>query len=113
MRSLACSIAVALAGLAGCSTGGLPAIQGPGAPPPFDALNASMQLAVGMPEEIAIATVGWLPVSSEVQSCGVLAGYAWTCEKLTFGAIWRNRLIVYVDRSSGQALVNNWVVEKR
>jgi hypothetical protein len=98
-------------GLAGCSAGGVPALADPN-PPPFDAANAALRLATGMPEDVAILRIGWQPIWSEVHTCGTLGGYQWTCEKLAFGFFDNNRLYVYFDLTSGAKIVNNWEIHK-
>jgi hypothetical protein len=82
-------------------------------PPPFDAFQASMKLAVGMPTDVAVLIIGSAPVSSQVMSCGILAGYEWTCELMRFG--WRqdNQLLVYIAQTpDGRGAVNSWSVRK-
>jgi hypothetical protein len=96
---------------AGCSAGGFPAIEG-ASPPPFDSFEAGMRLAVGMPRDVAILRVGWTPVSSEVTTCGVLAGYGFPCEVLRFGMFSNNRLDVYLAPTNADAVVNSWVAHK-
>ena len=98
--------------LAGCAPGGYPA--NPNAtPPPFDAFQAGMRLAVGMPRDVAILRVGWTPISSQVTNCGALAGYASPCEVLKFGIYENNQLFVYlVPTDSGYAVVTSWAVYK-
>ncbi|HWY81150.1 MAG TPA: hypothetical protein VNY10_04300 [Roseiarcus sp.] len=54
-------------------------------PPPFNAFQAGMKLAVGMPTDVAILIIGSRPVSSKATSCGVLTGYEWPCDVLKFG----------------------------
>ena len=44
---------VALSLLTGCCPGGYPPVSG-ASPAPFDAFNASMRLAVGMPTDVAV-----------------------------------------------------------
>lgn len=110
MRSLLFAFVVLLL-LAGCCPGGAPAIEG-ATPPPFDAFEASLRLAVGMPREVAILRVGWIPVSSEVTTCGVLAGAAFPCELLKFGMFGNNQLDVYLAPAGDQAVVNSWVAHK-
>ena len=65
-------------------------------PPPFNAFQAGMKLAVGMPTDVAILIVGSRPVSSKATSCGVARrGYEWPCEVLKFGCCEGNQLVVY------------------
>jgi hypothetical protein len=102
---------VAASFFAGCSAGGFPAIEG-ASPPPFDAFEAGMRLAVGMPRGVAILRIGWTPVSSEVMTCGVLAGREFPCELLRFGAFSNNQLDVYLAPTDTGAVVNSWVAHK-
>ncbi len=98
--------------LAGCAPGGYPA-NPDAAPPPFDAFQAGMRLAVGMPRDVAILRVGWTPISSKVTNCGTLAGDASPCEVLKFGTYENNQLFVYlVPTDSGNAVVTSWTVYK-
>jgi hypothetical protein len=69
---------IAVLCLAGCCVGGYPA-QPSAYAPPFDAFQASMRPAVGMPAAVAIGVIGFSPVAAEVKSCGVLAGWEWAC----------------------------------
>jgi hypothetical protein len=111
MRAPIAALAAALC-LTGCCAGGYP-VAPSAYPPPFDAFEASMRLAVGMPTAVAIADIGFSPVSAEVKSCGVLAGYAWTCQALTFGCCETNQLIVYIAPTpDGLGAVNSWTVRK-
>jgi hypothetical protein len=110
MRSLVLTCSTALL-LAGCCSGGFPAVEG-STPPPFDAFEASLRLAVGMPREVAILRVGWIPVSSEATICGILAGAPFLCELLKFGAFSNNQLDVYLAPFGDQAVVNSWVAHK-
>ena len=72
-----------------------------------------MKLAVGMPADVAILVIGWAPVSAEVKSCGVLAGYEWTCQVLKFGWWENNQLLVYIAQTpDGRGAVNSWSVRK-
>jgi len=107
------AIFVASSLLAGCcAEGGYPAYSGAYAPP-FDAFQASMKLQVGMPTDVAIAVIGWAPASAEVKSCGVLAGYEWPCQKLTFGCCESNQLLVFIAPSpDGRGAVNSWSVRR-
>jgi hypothetical protein len=110
MRSLVPSLAAVWL-VAGCSAGGVPAVQG-ASPPPFDAFQASMRLAVGMPRDVAILRVGWTHITSEVTTCGVLAGYGFPCELLKFGLFGNNQLDVYLAPTDAGAVVNSWVAHK-
>ena len=111
MRSAALIFISALA-LNGCCAGGLPAVEG-ASPPPFDAFQASMRLAVGMPREVAILRIGWTPISSEATTCGVLTGFAFPCELLRFGFYNNNQLDVYLaPGGDGVAVVNSWSIHK-
>ena len=71
MRVLIAMFLAAL--LAGCCVGGYPPMWSAD-PPPFNAFQAGMKLAVGMPTDVAILIVGSRPVSSKATSCGVLDG---------------------------------------
>jgi hypothetical protein len=74
---------------------------------------ASMRLAVGMPRDVAIAEIGSAPSSSQISSCGALAGYVWTCEVLKFGCCESNQLIVYIAPTpDGHGAVNSWALGK-
>jgi hypothetical protein len=98
--------------LAGCAAGGYPAIPD-AAPPPFDAFHAGMRLAVGMPRDVAILRIGWTPISSQVTTCGVLAGDANPCEVLKFGMYDNNQLLVYLaPTAGGYSVVTSWTVYK-
>jgi hypothetical protein len=59
--------------LAGCCIGGYPPVWSADQPP-FNAFQAGMRLAVGMPTDIAIQVIGSAPVSTKATSCGVLTG---------------------------------------
>ena len=98
--------------LAGCNAGGSPAYPGAN-PPPFDAANAALRLAPGMPEAVAILRIGYQPQWGVVENCGVLAGYEWTCQKLAFGFFDNNRLYVYLDLTTGEPFVNSWEIRKQ
>jgi hypothetical protein len=103
---------VAASLVTGCCAGGYPAVSGAN-PAPFDAFQASMKLAVGMPADVAILVIGWAPVSAEVKSCGVLAGYEWTCQVLKFGWWENNQLLVYIAPTpDGRGAVNSWSVRR-
>jgi hypothetical protein len=103
---------IAANSLAGCCAGGYPLVSS-GNPPPFDAFRASMRLAVGMPTDVAILVIGSAPVSAEVKSCGILAGYEWTCQALKFGCCDNNQLLVYIAQTpDGRGAVNSWTVRK-
>jgi hypothetical protein len=111
MRAPIAALAAALC-LTGCCAGSYP-VAPSAYPPPFDAFEASMRLAVGMPTAVAIGAIGFSPVSAEVKSCGVLAGYAWTCQALKFGCCETNQLIVYIAPTpDGLGAVNSWTVRK-
>src|SRR5580658_6800104 len=103
---------VAASLVTGCCAGGYPAVSGAN-PVPFEAFQASMKLAVGMPADVAILVIGWAPVSVEVRSCGVLAGYEWTCQVLKFGWWENNQLLVYIAPTpDGRGAVNSWSVHR-
>ena len=89
--------------IAGCSAGGFPAVEG-SSPPPFNSFQAGMRLAVGMPRDVAILRVGWTPASSEVTTCGILAGYGFPCELLKLGMLGDNRLDVSVSADTGDGV---------
>jgi hypothetical protein len=107
------SIGILLAAaLAGCCAGGYDPVTG-GRPAPFDAFQASMKLAVGMPTDVAILVIGSTPVSGEAKSCGIAAGYEWPCQLLKFGCCESNQLLVYVAPTpDGRGAVNSWAVRK-
>lgn len=103
---------VLAAPLLGCDGGG-EAWVAEGFPPPFDAFQASLRLAVGMPQEVAIAAIGSLPIDGRVTHCGVLAAQSATCQVLRFGSSENNRLDVYVEATEdGLAVVSGWLVQK-
>ena len=82
-------------------------------PPPFNAFQAGMKLAVGMPTDVAILIVGSRPVSSKATSCGVLAGEEWPCDVLKFGCCEGNQLVVFIAPTpDGRGAVNSWGVGK-
>ena len=56
------AILVAASLVTGCCAGGYPIAPGAN-PAPFDAFQASMKLAVGMPTDVAILVIGSAPVS--------------------------------------------------
>jgi hypothetical protein len=98
--------------LAGCCVGGYPP-QGSADQPPFNAFQAGMRLAVGMPADIAIQIIGSAPVSMNATSCGVLTGYEWPCQVLKFGCCEGNQLLVYIAPTpDGRGAVNSWGVSK-
>lgn len=98
--------------LAGCAPGGDPAIQG-STPPPFDAFQAGMRLAPGMPLDVATLRIGWAPISAETTTCGVLAADANPCEVVAFGRYDNNQLLVYVvPAGDGSSIVSSWTVHK-
>jgi hypothetical protein len=106
------AIVLAALALAACSPGGYPAIPG-ATPPPFDAFQAGMRLAVGMPMDVAILRIGWAPISAQTTTCGVLAADASLCEVLKFGMYENNQLFVYVVPSDGgPSVVSSWWVHK-
>ena len=107
---IAALVAASLA--TGCCAGGYPAVSGANRPP-FDAFQASMKLAVGMPTDVAILLIGSEPVSGQAANCGILAGYEWTCELLKFGCCENNQLLVYIAQTpDGRGAVNSWSVRK-
>src|SRR5271167_4553078 len=78
------AILVAASLLTGCCPGGYPAVSGAN-PAPFDAFQASMNLA----------------------------GYEWTCQLLKFGWWENNQLLVYIAQTpDGRGAVNSWSVRK-
>ena len=98
--------------LAGCCVGGYPPVWSADQPP-FSAFQAGMRLAVGMPTNVAILAIGSAPVSAETKSCGVAAGYAWTCQIMKFGCCENNQLLVYIAPTpDGRGAVNSWSVRK-
>ena len=98
--------------LAGCAAGGYPAVPG-ATQAPFDAFEAGMRLAVGMPLDVAILRIGWAPISGEATTCGVLAADASPCEAVKFGRYENNRLVVYVVPTPlGYSVVSSWTVYK-
>jgi hypothetical protein len=112
MRAPTATLIAAAWSLAGCCAGGYPLSSG-ASPAPFDAFNASMRLAVGMPTNVAILAIGSAPVSAETKSCGVAAGYAWTCQIMKFGCCENNQLLVYIaETPDGLGAVNSWTLRK-
>jgi hypothetical protein len=106
------SILVAALPLVGCAAGGSPAVPG-AEPPPFDAYQAGMRLAPGMPLDVAILRIGWAPISGRTTTCGVLAGDANPCEAVRFGRYDDNVLFVYVvPAGDGSSVVTSWTVHK-
>ncbi len=105
------AILLAALSLAGCAPGGYPAIPG-ATPPPFDAFQAGMRLAIGMPEDVAILRIGWAPISAQTTTCGVLAADASPCEVLKFGMYENNQLFVYIVPTDGGPSVVSWTVRK-
>ena len=104
------AILVAASLVTGCCAGGYPAVSGAN-PAPFDAFQAGMKLAVGMPTDVAILIMGSAPVSAEVKSCGILAGYEWPCQVLKFGCCEGNQLVVFIAPTpDGRGAVNSWAV---
>jgi hypothetical protein len=111
MRAPIAALIAALS-LAGCCAGAYPVVTNPYAPP-FDAFQASIKLAVGMPTDVAILLIGSEPISGQVTSCGILAGYEWTCQLLRFGWCENNQLLVYIAQTpDGRGVVNSWSVRK-
>jgi hypothetical protein len=109
MRALSAVLLSALL-LAGCC--GSPVVVWSVGPAPFDAFQAAMRLEVGMPTDVAILVIGSPPVSGEVKSCGIAAGYEWPCQLLKFGCC-ANQLLVYVAPTpDGRGAVNSWAVRK-
>ncbi|MGH6797913.1 MAG: hypothetical protein ACREDI_05970 [Roseiarcus sp.] len=104
------SIAIFLSAflLAGCCIGGYPPVWSAG-PPPFNAFQAGMKLAVGMPTDVAILLIGSAPVSA----AGIAAGYEWPCQRLKFGCCEGNQLLVYIAPTpDGRGAVNSWALGK-
>ncbi len=98
--------------LAGCAPGGYPAIPG-ATPPPFDAFQAGMRLAPGMPLDVAVLRIGWAPISGQTTTCGVLAEDESPCQVLKFGMYENNQLFVYfVPTDGGPSIVSSWIVHK-
>ena len=96
--------------LAGCCLGGYPPIWSAN-PPPFNASEASMKLAVGMPTDVALLIIGSAPVSMKATSCGVATGFEWPCQVLKFGCCDGNQLVVYIAPTpDGRGAVNSWGV---
>ncbi|HKN27932.1 MAG TPA: hypothetical protein VJY34_08605 [Roseiarcus sp.] len=99
--------------LAGCAPGGYPAVPDAPPPPPFDAFQAGMRLAVGMPLDAAILAIGWAPIYGQTTTCGVMAADASPCQAVTFGRYENNRLVVYVAPThEGYSVVSSWTVYK-
>jgi hypothetical protein len=95
MRALV-AMFVAAFFLAGCC-GGYPIVAWSPNPAPFDAFQAAM---------------GSAPVSGEVKSCGIAAGFEWPCQLVKFGCC-DNQLLVYVAPTpDGRGAVNSWAVRK-
>jgi hypothetical protein len=106
------AIVAAVSLLSGCCAGGYPPVSG-ASPAPFDAFNASMRLAAGMPTDVAILVIGSAPVSAQATSCGILAGYEWPCQLMKFGCCDNNQLLVYIAPTpDGRGAVNSWSVRK-
>lgn len=98
--------------LAGCCVSGYPP-QWSADQPPFNAFQAGMRLAVGMPADIAIHVIGSAPVSMHATSCGVLTGFEWPCQVMKFGCCEGNQLLVYISPSpDGRGAVNSWALAK-
>jgi hypothetical protein len=97
--------------LAGCC--GNPIVVWSPNGPPFNAFQAAMRLEVGMPTDVAVLAIGSAPVSGEVKSCGVAAGFEWPCQVLKFGCCDNNQLLVYIAPTpDGRGAVNSWAVGK-
>jgi hypothetical protein len=110
MRALIAMFLAAL--LAGCCVGGYPPVW-TADQPPFNAFQAGMKLAVGMPTDVALLLIGSAPVSSKATSCGILTGYEWPCEVLKFGCCEGNQLLVYIAPTpDGRGAVNSWALGK-
>ena len=106
------ALLIAASLVTGCCASGYPAVSGAN-PAPFDAFNASMKLAVGMPTDVAVLLIGSAPVSAQAMSCGILAGSEWTCQLLKFGWCENNQLLVYIAPTpDGRGAVNSWSVRK-
>ena len=106
MRALIAMLLAVL--LTGCCVGGYPPMWSADQPP-FNAFQAGMKLAVGMPTDVAILIVGSRPVSSKATNCGVLAGEEWPCDELKFGCCEGNQLVVYIAPTpDGRGAVNSW-----
>src|ERR1700733_10604158 len=106
------AILVAASLVTGCCAGGYPAGSGANAAP-FYAFQAGMKLAVGMPTDVAILIIGSEPISAQAMSCGILAGYEWTCQLMKFGCCENNQLLVYIAPTpDGRGAVNSWAVAK-
>ncbi|MFZ0601798.1 MAG: hypothetical protein WAN05_10655 [Roseiarcus sp.] len=111
MRALTAIVLAAFL-LTGCCVGGYPPMWTAG-PPPFNAFQAAMKLGVGMPTDVAILMMGSRPISAETKSCGVVGGFEWPCQVLTFGCCEGNQLIVYIAPTpDGRGAVNSWSVGK-
>jgi hypothetical protein len=106
------AIVLAALALAGCAAGGYPAITDT-TPPPFDAFQAGMRLAPGMPLDVAILRIGWAPISGQTTTCGILAADESPCQVVTFGRYENNQLFVYVVATHyGGLVVSSWVAHK-
>src|ERR1700722_6530658 len=100
------------ASLSGCCVGGCPPMFSADQPP-FNAFQAGMKLAVGMPTDVAILIVGSRPVSSKATSCGVLGGEEWPCDVLKFGCCEGNQLVVFIAPTpDGRGAGNSWALGK-
>jgi hypothetical protein len=105
MRALIAMLLAVL--LTGCCVGGYPPVWSADQPP-FNAFQAGMKLAVGMPTDVAILIIGSRPVSSKATSCGVLGGDEWPCDQLRFGCCEGNQLVVYIAPTpDGRGAVNS------
>src|ERR1700721_3747015 len=96
MRALIAMFLAAL--LSGCCVGGYPPMFSADQPP-FNAFQAGMKLAVGMPTDVAILIVGSPPVSSKATSCGVLGGEEWPCDVLKFGCWGDNQFVFFLPKT--------------
>ena len=87
------AILVAASSVTGCCAGGYPAVVSGANPAPFDAFQAGMKLAVGMPTDVASSSSD-RNRSAQAMSCGFLAGNEWTCQLMKFGCCENNQLLV-------------------
>ena len=97
---------------AGCCAGGYDPVTG-ARPGPFDAFQASMKLAVGMPTMLPFSLSARLRSPPKRRAAESLAGYEWPCQLLKFGCCENNQLLVYVAPTpDGRGAVNSWAVRK-